>query len=205
MTEVQQQWRIEGDYFEACNCESTCPCIFLADPDEGECQLMLAWHVRQGHFGETRLDGLNIARMFHTPGNMLTGAKWRAALYVDERATPEQAGAIEKIFSGQAGGFWANIAPLIGEQLGVRQVPIRFEGDGRQRRLEIPGALEVHVEATPGADPKRESVITNPALYAAPGYDPVISRSTRYTYRDHGIEWDNSGRNAFYSAFEYSG
>ena len=201
----EQTWRLEGDYFEACNCESTCPCIFLADPDEGDCQLTLAWHVREGHFGQTRLDGLNVAGVFHTPGNMVTGPKWRAALYIDQRATPEQASAIERIFSGQAGGFWANIAPLIGEQLGVRQVPIQFEAHGRQRRLEIPGALELRVEATPGADPDREAQVTNPALYAAPGFDPVISRSTRYTYRDHGIEWDNTGRNAFYSAFAYSG
>ncbi len=46
--------------------------------------------------------------------------------------------------------------------------------------------------------------MTNPALCAAPGYDPVISRSTRYTFHDHGIDWDNTGRNAFYSGFRYS-
>ena len=77
----------EGDYFEACNCASTCPCIFPPDPDEGDCQLTLAWHVRQGWFGQTRLDDLNVAGVFHTPGNMVTGPKWRAALHIDERAT----------------------------------------------------------------------------------------------------------------------
>jgi hypothetical protein len=200
----QHQWRIAGDYFEACNCESTCPCIFLADPDEGDCQLSLAWHVREGHFGETRLDGLNVAGIFHTPGNMATGPKWRAALYLDARATPDQLDALRAIFSGEAGGFWANIAPLIGEQIGVRQVPIEFEADGRRRRLHIPDALDLQIEATQGGDAERESLVTNPALYAAPGFDPVISRSTRYTFHDHGIEWDNSGRNAFYSDFAYS-
>lgn len=33
----EQTWRLEGDYFEACNWESTCPCILMADPDEGDC------------------------------------------------------------------------------------------------------------------------------------------------------------------------
>ena len=43
---MTQQWSLTGDYFEACNCESTCPCIFLANPDEGNCQVSLARHVR---------------------------------------------------------------------------------------------------------------------------------------------------------------
>jgi hypothetical protein len=36
-----------------------------------------------------------------------------------------------------------------------------------------------------------------------PGYDPVIARSLRHTYEDQGLEWDNSGKNAFYSRFAY--
>lgn len=198
-------WKIEGDYFEACNCESTCPCIFLADPDEGDCQLSMAWHVTKGHFGQVGLDGLNIANVVHTPGNMISGPKWRSALYIDERATPEQAEGLRKIFSGEVGGFWSNIAPLVGDNLGVKRAPISFEMDGKQRRLSVGGALTMEIEGTAGADAERESVVTNPALYAAPGFDPVISRSTRYTYEDHGIQWDNSGRNAFYSGFAYSG
>ena len=42
---MTQQWSLAGDYFEACNFESICPCIFLADPDEGDCQLALAWRL----------------------------------------------------------------------------------------------------------------------------------------------------------------
>jgi hypothetical protein len=94
-------WKIEGDYFEGCNCQSICPCIFLADPDEGDCQLTIGWHIQKGHYGSTRLDGLNVAGIFHTPGNMVTGPKWRAALYLDDRASKEQAEALGKIFSGQ--------------------------------------------------------------------------------------------------------
>lgn len=44
-------WTIEGDYFEACNCESTCPCIFLVDPSHGECQLPLPGTSRTGTTG----------------------------------------------------------------------------------------------------------------------------------------------------------
>lgn len=51
----------------------------------------------------------------------------------------------------------------------------------------------------------RESLVVNLALYGAAGFDPVIARSTKYTFKDHGLEWDNSGKNAFYSRFAYNG
>lgn len=203
MTETN--WQIMGDYFEACNCQSTCPCIFLADPSEGDCRAALAWHIQDGHYGSVQLGGLNVVGIFHTPGNMASGPKWRAALYLDERAAPDQSDALRAIYSGQAGGFWANLAPLVGEQLGIRHVPILFETSGKQRRLRVPGTLELEIEGVVGGDPNQEARVTNPALYGAPGFDPVIARSTHYRYHDHDIEWDNSGKNAFYSSFKYAG
>ena len=197
-------WKVEGDYFEACNCESICPCIFLNDPSHGDCKLAIAWHIERGHFGSTRLDGLNAVGIFYTPGNMVKGPKWRAALYLDQRASQDQAEALGKIFSGQAGGFLANVAALIGEVVGVRAVPIEFAVDGKRRRLRIPGVLQLDIEGVTGADPNRESLVTNPALYGAMGSDPVIAHSTKYAYQDHGMVWDNSGKNSFYSRFTYA-
>ena len=52
-------WMLEGDYFEGCNCNSVCPCIFLQDPDEGYCNLTIAWHIEKGHYGAVELDELN--------------------------------------------------------------------------------------------------------------------------------------------------
>ena len=37
----------------------------------------------------------------------------------------------------------------------------------------------------------------------APGFDPVIARSMKHHYRDHGFEWDSSGKNGFFSKFKY--
>ena len=196
-------WQVEGDYFEACSCDSICPCAFLGDPSHGDCQLAIAWHIEKGHHGQTTLDGLNVAGIYHAPGNMVSGPKWRAALYLDQRASREQAEALGRIFSGQAGGFLANVAALVGEVMGMRPAPIHFEANGKLRRLHIPAALEMEIEAVKGGDPDRESKVTNPALYGAVGFDPVISHSIKYTFSDHGLEWDNSGRNAFYSRFAY--
>ena len=43
--------------------------------------------------------------------------KWKVALYVDERANQDQRDALTQIFSGQASGHLASVAPLIGEVL----------------------------------------------------------------------------------------
>ena len=124
---TESNWRLEGDYFEACNCDTICPCVFLGNPDQGECDVTIAWHIDKGHFDNTSLDELNVVGVFHTPGNMWTGPKWKAALYLDERATKEQVDALGTIYSGRAGGFFGIISGFVGELAGVRQMPINFE------------------------------------------------------------------------------
>jgi hypothetical protein len=201
---TSELWKAEGDYFESCNCDSTCPCIFLADPDEGDCKLTIAWHIDKGRYDSIKLDGLNVAGAFYAPGNMATGPKWEAALYLDERANQEQADALLKIFSGQAGGVPGKIAEFIGQVKGVRSVPIQFVVKGKRRQLLIPDVVELEIEGVNGADPNRESLITNPALYGAAGFDPALARSIRHSFHDHGMEWNNSGKNGFYSRFSYT-
>ena len=198
-----ESWKIEGDYFEACNCDTVCPCVFLADPDQGECDASVAWHIEKGHFNNNQLDGLNAAAIFHAPGNLMTGPKWKIALYVDERASKEQSDAIVKIFSGQAGGFFGVLADRIGELAGVRSVPINFVKEGKRRSVTIPSTLEVSVEGIAGENQGRDVVIVNPPLKIAQGYDPIVSKSTMHNYSDHGMKWENKGKSAFHSRFAY--
>jgi hypothetical protein len=86
----------------------------------------------------------------------------------------------------------------------MRTTPIQFGIEGKQRWMRIPDVLELEVEGVKGGDPKSEATVTNPALYAGAGFNPVVSRSTKYTYHDHGLEWDNTGKNGFYSRFAYA-
>ncbi|HEU4822747.1 MAG TPA: DUF1326 domain-containing protein [Nitrososphaeraceae archaeon] len=205
MTSSNSNWKLEGDYFEGCNCDVTCPCIFKGDPDEDNCNLTTAWHIQNGSYGNINVNELNVVGLFHTPGNMLTGPKWKAALYIDERATKEQSDSLIKIFSGQAGGFFAGLATtFIGEVLGVKSAPIEFGIDGKRRWLHIKDSMELEIEGVIGGDENQESRIVNPAFGVVPGSDLVVARSTKYRYDDHGMKWDNSGKNGFYCKFRYS-
>jgi hypothetical protein len=219
-TNDNPDWRLEGDYFDGCNCKSICPCIFALDPTEGHCKGVAAWHIEKGHStSETNngnnsnknnnnsinLANLNVILAVHAPGHMFTGPKWKISLYLDEKANNGQKDALTKIFTGQAGGeFFAEILPLIGEILGIKSVPIEFNIEGKKRRkIKIPYIVEMEIEGLTGSDPNVESKVINPAFSNTPGYDPIIARSVRHTYKDHGLEWDNSGRNTFYSRFTY--
>jgi hypothetical protein len=51
-------WRPTGDWFDVCRCRVPCGCTFAQAPDEDECNGILAWHVREGHYGDVSLDGL---------------------------------------------------------------------------------------------------------------------------------------------------
>jgi hypothetical protein len=198
-------WKLEGDYFEGCNCDIVCPCSFFQDPDEGSCYVTCAWHIQKGVYDDnTTLDNLNVVAMFNSPGNMVTGPKWKAALYIDERGTQEQKDAIIKIYSGQAGGFFAAASNLIGEMLGVKSVPIEFSVDGKRRWLKLKDTLELQIEAIEGSDKNKESLLLNVPFTPVPGFDLTIARSSKHRYNDYGIEWNNSGKNGFYCKFKYS-
>jgi len=196
-------WKIEGDYFEGCDCDTVCPCVYLVPPDKGSCHATVAWHITKGRFGATTLDGLNVAAMFHSPGHMATGPKWNAALYLDSRATPDQADALGKIFSGQAGGFLGEIAKFIGSVKGVKAASIEFEKKGRSRKLRIPNVLDLEIEALKGMNDKEESTVHNLALAVSPGFDAVVAPSKQYRYHDYGYAIELSGKNGFYSPFAY--
>jgi hypothetical protein len=135
---------------------------------------------------------------------MFTGPKWKAAVYLDEKANKEQADALGKIYSGRVGGFFGVLAGLIGELAGIRSVPITFEANGKKRSLHIPTSIDLVVEGIDGADKNKEVTISNAPVLVAPGFPAVVAKSTQNRYNDHGMKWDNSGKNGFYSRFAYA-
>ena len=195
-------WSCKGTYFESCNCEAACPCVFLSPPTEGECTVLIGWHIDQGADGAVALDGLNVAFAVHAPGTMHQ-TRWQVAIYLDGRATEQQRGALLRIFGGQAGGHPAVLASFVGEVLGVASVPITFEAAGKSYSLEIPAIASVAIEPIEG--PAGPVQIQGHPLCIAPGFPATVARSKRLRYTDHGKSWSLSGRNGLFSPFAYQG
>lgn len=196
-------WQLKGTYFETCNCDVTCPCVFLSRPTEGECRVLIAWHVDQGKDGEVDLSGLNVAMAVHSPGHMME-TKWRAALYLDERASQAQKDALTRIFAGQAGGHLEALASFVGDVLGVASVRIDYQTAGKKRSLSIPDIVSAEIEAIEGQGGGDVTISGHP-LCVAPGEPAVVAKSKRLDYTDHHMTWAISDSNGFYSPFAYQG
>ena len=148
-----QNWRIEGDYFESCNCELLCPCLLShaqARPTEGHCDVVLATHVSSGSYANVDLSGLNVVQALTTPAEMSKGGG-TLAVYVDSRANDAQHAALEAIFTGNAGGPPSLLSGMIATRLPTKLAQINFSSDGKKFGVSIPGITEVTVEGVIGA------------------------------------------------------
>jgi hypothetical protein len=205
---MPEQWQLTGDYFENCNCAVVCPCLassaapLTAQPTQGTCDVVLAFHIDRGSYGDVSLDGLSVVIAAQAPGPMANG-NWAVAAYIDERADEQQEAALGTIFTGAAGGPMAAFAPLIGRQLGVKKVPIRYAIQGKGRALEIPGIARMAVGPIPTMHPSGE-------IWAALGHPVAPDRialavgGAGSTFADYGMRWDNSGRNGHYAPISWS-
>jgi hypothetical protein len=196
-------WKIDGTYFESCNCDMTCPCVFTSAPTTGECTAVVAWHVDKGSYGDVSLGGLNVALAVHSPGHMLE-TPWKVALYIDQEASEAQQAALTNIFGGQAGGHMAALGEHIGEVLGVKSVPIEYKAEGKRRSLRINGVSAMAIEGLEGQGGGDVTVNGQPVTNA-PGYPTVVAKSEKLSYQDYGYNWELSGTNGFFSPFTYQG
>jgi hypothetical protein len=206
------QWRVVGDWFDVCRCDIPCPCVFAQAPTDNWCQGVLAWHIREGHYGDVRLDGLSLIGVSEFEGNIWTGeGKADIGLFMDERADERQREALQMIFSGQAGGFPAQFAELIGEVRGIEFVPIEFDvaDDLAYWRAEVPGRAVASAEALTGPmtpPGERVQLLHAPGSEVGPsGTVATWGRATADRAEAFGwnFEWD--GKSSKHIPFDWSG
>jgi len=205
------EWHVAGDWFDVCKCSIPCPCTFAQAPTTGDCDGILAYHVRRGFYGSTPLDGLNLLAVGHFDGNIWSGeVKAIMGFFIDERASGAQREAAHLIWSGQAGGFPAVFASLIGEMRGIDYAPIEFEiaDDLAYWRAEIPGRVIARAEALTGPMTpagKRVQTLNAPGSEMGPGQVATWGRATADTVDAFGFKWEWAGRSSKHIPFDWSG
>jgi hypothetical protein len=197
-------WKVEGTYFENCNCDWVCPCTVtsFASPATGDrCTVILNYHVKSGQIDGVDVSGHSVSILADAPKRMLDG-NWRVGLIIDDKASKEQADKLAGVFSGQMGGPMAGIAPLIGEVLGIERLPIDYKDDGHRHHVRIGGDTVIEVEdyvAQGASEPTRLTSVFHPSNTTITIARPTSSRITGF-----GIEFDNAGKSAFSAPFKWS-
>jgi hypothetical protein len=210
MTSVPK-WNVSGDWFDVCKCSIPCPCIFAQAPTYGDCDGILAYHIRKGSYGEKPLDGMNVLFVTYFKGNIWSGqVKVDIAFFYDERADAQQRQALEMIFRGKAGGFMAEFAKLLGTVKGSDFVPIKFEvaDDLASWHVQIPGRLAATVEALSGPmtpPGKRVQLYNAPGSEVGPGTVATWGKAVVDEVDVAGFKWQRSGNSSKHIAFSWSG
>jgi hypothetical protein len=207
------KWNASGDWFDVCKCNIPCPCIFAQTPSYGDCEGVMAYHIKKGQYGETSLDGLNVLMLDYFKGNIWAGeTKLDLALFFDERADEEQRKALNMIFTGKAGGFMRLFANIIGEVRGLEYAPIKFEvaEDLAYWSAEIPGKVIAKAEALTGPmtpPGKRVQTINAPGSEVGPGTVATwgTAVSDEVDAPDVRFRWNRSGRSSKHILFDWTG
>ena len=140
-------WSLKGSYVETCSCELMCPCNLSFDHGAtyDRCNVLLVFDIAQGDVEGTDIAGLKVGVIADTP-KVMTDGNWKVGLFVDDKASEEQAEKLMAVFGGQLGGPMGALAPLIGELLGVERAAFDLREDGLRHSVRIGDAVDFEVE-----------------------------------------------------------
>jgi hypothetical protein len=206
-TSQAPNWRIKGDWWDLCNCAIGCPCVFSAPPTQGNCEGVLTWLIREGHFGDVRLDGLAIVLINYFEGTVFDKNR-EFGFLADERATPTQRDAVRRIFSGQAGGAFKAWADLTIKFHGVEFVPMTVSFDPERWRVLVPGLVDgigapFRKYMVPEGDTCR--IYNAPRPEVTPGYITVGHAIKNVVTNAFGRTFNWTGHSAKHISFDMRG
>jgi hypothetical protein len=173
-------WSIKGPHFTNCNCDYGCPCQFVALPTDGTCKAIAAWRIDEGHFGDTRLDGLYAINTWAWPGAIHEGNGTMQSI-IDERADDAQRAALEAILQGEETEPGATMLTIYRAMCSTVHpplfMPIELDIDvaARKAQLKVLGLVETAVE------PLKNPVSDRQKWPVVPPRPPVRSCSSLLT------------------------
>lgn len=184
-------WSLKGRYVETCSCDLICPCN--ATFDHGAtydyCRVVLAFDIREGEIEGTDVGGLAVAAIADTP-KVMTDGNWRLGVFVDERATDEQAEKLVGVFSGQLGGPMEALGPLVGEMLGVERAAIEIRHDGLRHSVRVGDAIDFEIEDIVPFGVETGQPVRLTGMFHPAGSELTVAEATRSRINAFGIEYE---------------
>jgi hypothetical protein len=138
-------YRVKAESVEACNCRHGCNCQFEGYPNEGKCEFIVGYEVKDGRVGDVSLNGVRVVLAAKYPKAIHEG-NGHVVLFVDEKATDEQVNAMVTVLSGQLGGMpWEALAGTIGKFEGPIRKPVEMALAGEKSLVRVPGAVDLQL------------------------------------------------------------
>jgi hypothetical protein len=142
------EWEVKAREFANCNCNYGCPCQFNALPTHGHCRAVVGYAIDEGHFGNTRLDGLRAVYVAKWPGAVHQG-NGELQIIIDERADAAQREALRTILYGEETDpgttVWNVFRSMITTVHDPLYADIQFDVDIEARRasLTVPNLVDM--------------------------------------------------------------
>jgi hypothetical protein len=184
-------WHLEGSYVETCSCELMCPCNLSFDHGATYdfCRVTLVFDIHSGDVDGTDIGGLRVAAIADTP-KVMTEGNWRLGMFVDERATEEQAEKLVQVFSGQLGGPMGALAPLVGEMLGVERAAIEIHDDGLRHSVSVGDTIDFEIEDVVPYGVETGEPVRFSGMFHPVASDLTMAEAKRSRISAFGIEYE---------------
>jgi len=197
-------YKLEGKLLEVCNCNVLCPCWIGEDPDNGTCDTVVGYHIDQGTINGVDVSGLTIALAAFIPGNILKG-NWRVAVFIDDKASPQQQEALLNVWTGKLGGPVADLAKLVGEVVTVQRAPISFRVSEGAGTLKIGDVVETTMAPYKGGT-GNITTLNESVFSTIPGSPAYVSKASSYRRKtkQYGLaDMNLQNSNAIQGAFRF--
>jgi hypothetical protein len=205
-TEQIPKWNFAAEYVETCNCDYGCPCNFNGFPTYGFCRALVLFSITSGNYGNVKLDGIDVIEAESWPKAIHEG-NGTLQLFISKNASEAQRDALIKIFTGQAkgDGQFALFAPTYKYILEPQFVDIEKKIDGKKSSFSVPGVLDVQVETfkNPVTGEEQDTRIQLPKGFIFKLADAAKTKIMKIITPN--LNFDDSGKNAFYAKVEYRG
>jgi hypothetical protein len=203
-TDTTVGYDLEGSLLEVCTCDVLCPCWIGEDPDNGDCESVVAYHFDRGTIRGVDVSGLTVASAVYIPGNVLAG-NWKQVLFVDDDASDEQHEAIVAMMTGELGGPMADLAGLVGERLAIERAPISHTITDGAGSLRVGDFITADMHPYTGPDGST-TTLQNSIFSTVPGSPAYVGVADhqKIDMPEHDMSWERTGKNAIQADWKMS-
>ena len=203
-TDTTVGYDLEGSLLEVCTCDVLCPCWIGEDPDNGDCESVVAYHFDSGTIRGVDVAGLTVASAVYIPGNVLAG-NWKQVLFIDDDASDEQHEAIVAMMTGELGGPMADLAGLVGERLAIERAPISHTITDGAGSLRVGDYISADMHPYTGPDGST-TTLQNSIFSTVPGSPAYVGVADhqKIDMPQYGMNWEREKKNAIQADWKMS-